>query len=279
MIAPYKDELLYSVLARDYIRSGCVNFSNYTRQIYEEPIKKAANIEFINPLKPKIRSQLEEYKPIEDFTMYSFYSMFMKDEEKQAALRTVQETEGYYYKSLPIPAPKNGQKRYLRYCPRCAKEDREKYGETYWHQSAQMAGIDICYKHGCYLHDSPIEIAGNKKEDLFPAELYAEKEEAKFGKTDTGWILARYTNRLRNNSFKLTVVDFKELLEGTKYITPVSKQMNKKKLLKDILDYYDGIRVNTYLLTEYYQIDKILKGTLIQPTMICQILLYLKRTA
>ena len=278
MTAPYKDELLYSVLARDYVRSGCINYSQYARRIYEEPIKKSANIEFLNPLKPDIKRQLEAYQPIEDYTMYGFYSMFMDDEIKGSALNMIRKAEGYYYKVFPIPAPKKRQKRHLRYCSRCAKEDREKYGETYWHQSHQMAGIDICYKHGCYLLDSTIEITGNKKEDFLPAELYAVKNEARFGKTDIDWMLARYTNRMRNNSQKLTSINFKGLLEGTKYITGTSRQMNKKKLLKDIVDYYDGVRMNSYLLMEYHQIDKILKGRLVQPVMICQILLYLKRT-
>lgn len=269
MTTPYEDELLYSVLARDYIRSGCVNYRNYAKQIYEEPIKKAANIEFLNPLKEDIKKQLEAYQPIEDYTMYGFYSMFMDSDKKGIALKAVQEAEGYYYKHLPIPAPKNGQKRYLRYCPQCAKEDRERYGETYWHKSAQMAGIDICHKHGCYLCDSQIEITGNKKEDLYPAELCAINSEVQTG-TDIGWKLAKYTNDLIP---AVSATDIRSLLDGTKYV--VSRQVNKKILLYDITKYFCDVRVNPYLLTEEYQMDKILKGVLIQPVMICQILMFL----
>jgi len=41
----------------------------------------------------------------------------------------------------------------MRVCPLCVKEDRERYGETYWHLSHQLQGIDVCHKHGCYLTD------------------------------------------------------------------------------------------------------------------------------
>lgn len=40
--------------------------------------------------------------------------------------------------------PRTGTDRYLKYCPICAEEDRQKYGEAYWHRSHQIAKLPKC---------------------------------------------------------------------------------------------------------------------------------------
>lgn len=43
---------------------------------------------------------------------------------------------------------------YLRYCPLCAAEDIETYGETYWHRQHQLSEMIYCMKHEIRLVDS-----------------------------------------------------------------------------------------------------------------------------
>lgn len=45
---------------------------------------------------------------------------------------------------------------YLRYCPECAREDIEKYGETYWHRLPQLPGVKFCPKHNCSIKNSSV---------------------------------------------------------------------------------------------------------------------------
>lgn len=46
----------------------------------------------------------------------------------------------------------------LRYCPACAREDIQKYGEPYWHILPQLEGIVVCPKHECRIleADAPL---------------------------------------------------------------------------------------------------------------------------
>ena len=44
----------------------------------------------------------------------------------------------------------------LRYCPDCAREDMERYGETYWHRMSQLPGVEYCLKHGTPIRDSEV---------------------------------------------------------------------------------------------------------------------------
>lgn len=63
------------------------------------------------------------------------------------------------------------RKRYLRYCPACANEDRVQYGETYWHREHQIIHLEVCPKHRCFLKKSNIPISSNATPGLLPAEL------------------------------------------------------------------------------------------------------------
>ena len=48
------------------------------------------------------------------------------------------------------------QKKYLCYCPECAKADRHKYGETYWHMIPQLPGVYVCPIHAVPLEETPL---------------------------------------------------------------------------------------------------------------------------
>jgi hypothetical protein len=54
-------------------------------------------------------------------------------------------------KSLPFltgtMASKIEQPANLRLCPICANEDKNAFGEPYWHRSHQVAGVATCYRH------------------------------------------------------------------------------------------------------------------------------------
>ena len=272
-VKPYPDELLYSVLARMYVRSGSMNYRSFAQTIYEGRIKKSANVEFFNELKEDVKTNLKRYKPIEDYTMYGWYSDFIPNQE--AALDVVRNARPYCSQQLKIPAPKGEIKRYLRYCPKCVREDREKYGEAYWKRFHQMIGVDVCATHGCLLDTSSVEITGSKKEDLYPAELYVNDKAARFPPIDLHWKYARYARRvMRNKSYNYDVSRYiKSILDGTKYVSPRSGSVNIKRLYGDIS--YEFQRMNNiYLLSNQSQITAVLKGILFNPAIICQIAMF-----
>ena len=60
------------------------------------------------------------------------------------------------------------QVKYLRYCPLCAAEDVEVYGETYWHRQHQLSEMIYCMKHEIRLVDSVV-LLKNVKFKCYPA--------------------------------------------------------------------------------------------------------------
>lgn len=52
---------------------------------------------------------------------------------------------------FPIKLSKPYTSTVLKYCPLCMREDRERYGEAYWHVTHQIPYVTICTKHRCRL--------------------------------------------------------------------------------------------------------------------------------
>lgn len=52
----------------------------------------------------------------------------------------------------------------LKYCKECIREDKEKYGEAYWHREHQISGILICDKHNTSLFQVLNEDIKNRQE-------------------------------------------------------------------------------------------------------------------
>ena len=167
----YEDELLYSQLCRYYQRTG------YTRYIFAiddlfmhrtvHPV-----IEWVNEYTHDAMAHITKDSGFETMvrmhTMFPAYTRFLPKERRSSALRSLLTCDGNYYNLIAGQTPR--KKRYLRYCPDCAKEDRKRFGETYWHRKHQIIHVDICPQHKCYLMDSMVQIGSKVKPGLFPAE-------------------------------------------------------------------------------------------------------------
>ena len=167
--APYPDELLYSQLARYYIKSGHIAYIFAAKELFERSTDRP-DVEFLNRFSsdafPVITQNFSIGQIILKHTMFPYYGRFLPKERRMKAFCTMTSMEAGYKNQLAIPKSKDGKQRYLRYCPLCAKNDRKLYGETYWHRIHQMTGMDICPVHKCYLYDSDMAM-GAKTSPVF----------------------------------------------------------------------------------------------------------------
>ena len=60
----------------------------------------------------------------------------------------------------------------------CVNDDRETYGETYWHRKHQIRNMSICTKHKCRLKESTVPAKSEQSFTFCPAESYIGNEEA-----------------------------------------------------------------------------------------------------
>ncbi len=156
----YEDELIYSWLARYVVHSGYSSIADvYTELFGRKTISPSMML--MNNMTNETVSVLSRYKPLRELilhhTMFPEYARFVDPEKRNLLLAECDLTKGNWSSKAVYTLP--GTERKLRYCPECAREDRERYGETYWHRAHQITNIKVCTKHKKYLLDSIVVVS------------------------------------------------------------------------------------------------------------------------
>lgn len=174
----YPDELLYSQIARYHSRSGYARYIYTVSDIYQNGKLVHPSVDFVNKyttdaMKWITRDDVWE-NIVFEHTMYPAYIRFLPKQRRIDAVNGILSCEGNWKNLMCIPLL--NEPRYIRYCPECAKEDREKYGETYWHRAHQIPRIRVCPQHKCFLENSEIPVSSKSSPGLYDAENNIPKE-------------------------------------------------------------------------------------------------------
>ena len=169
---PYPDELLYSVFARYYVRSGYRNYIFVAEDLFLNRSVRP-NFEYFPALKEdvvsKLTANLSFEKIILQHTMFPYHCRFLPKERKEQAINSLISMDSSYHDLILFPKRKTTPT--MRYCPLCVVEDRKNRGETYWHRIHQVLELTICPTHHCYLIKTDLTISGKTSPDLMPAEI------------------------------------------------------------------------------------------------------------
>lgn len=276
----YPDELIYSVLSRYYQNCGYPNYIFCAEDLFVNK-RVRPDIEFINELQPKVLYLLCQNMPIEHLiekhTMFPYYARFLPKERKIKGFEALCNMSGDYNNLLAIPKQKNGEQRYLRYCPMCEKEDRSAYGETYWHRSHQMMGVGFCPKHGCKLINSSIVVHAKASPNFTPAEQEVKEfDNVKYG-NELEIELAKYIGAVFQSAMDMeNDVEVGKFLHsrlyGTKYVSVRGEQRNIKLFTDDFFAFYE--RLSDEGLSELWQIQKIFNGYRFNCLEVCQMAMF-----
>jgi hypothetical protein len=169
---PYPDELLYSIIARYHVWSGNDNMSDSMEQLFGYRSERATLWipKHIIRLAEKTREFGLNYETLlYEHTIFPLITCFLNKASFDHILSTVinehQKENSIcinYYDIYP---------RFMRYCPHCIIDDRDEYGEAYWHRKHQSYGIGMCDKHKCRLKDSAIEVLDSRNNRYVALEL------------------------------------------------------------------------------------------------------------
>ena len=279
---PYPDELLYSQLARYYIKSGHIAYIFAAKELFERSTDRP-DVEFLNRLSsaafPVITQNRSIGQVILENTMFSYYGRFLPKERRMKAFHTMASMESGYKNHLAIPKSKDGKQRYLRYCPLCAKNDRKLYGETYWNRIHQLTGIDICPVHKCYLYDSDMAIGAKISPIFYDADSnIPDCMDIQYSKNELERSIAEYMSAVFSADIDMNsdVTMGKYLhyrMAGTKYLSSRGQQRNIAMLHADFIDYYKSLQNNWF--TELWQIQKVMTGDRVNFYEICLLGMFL----
>ncbi len=276
----YPDELVYSWFCRYYVHSGCFSHKTALQELY---CKKSDYLskEFIGKLNNEAIEQIDEIysldKLVLDHTMYPQYGRFIPLAEKKEALYRLGHNSCDVHYLFPV-LPRNEGERYLRFCPLCVKEDREIYGEAYWHRKHQIRNMCICTKHKCRLVESNVLAKSEQSFTFWPAENYTYDREAVF---ESDLSVIQYMEYLV--SVFDSVMDFNSdipissiLYDGmsrTKYLKPSGRSRYTKMLADDMGEFYGSMGI--YSVASMYQIQRVLLENLYDFSVVCQIAFFL----
>ncbi|MBO5389982.1 MAG: TniQ family protein [Lachnospiraceae bacterium] len=275
----YPDELLYSVLARFYLHSGYPIYTMIAEHLFPNTWKKPC-IEFVGNLKQEILEIILRDITMEELinkhTMFPYYARFIPKADRLKALESIKNMQSGYMDLLKIP---NREPRQLHYCPLCIKEDRQHYGEAYWHRIHQMAGVDVCPIHKCYLKDSGIAIDTFKSSALISIEEMELCTEVIYCNNELENQLAEYIMQIFLEDINMNnEVSVGKFLHGklnfTKYMAKNGGCRKIQLLYNDFKEFFgDNMR---YGITELWQMQCIFMDTRVNLYEICQMAVFLK---
>ncbi len=278
----YPDELVYSLLARYYERSGYIRYIFAAEDLFQSKTVRP-DIEFVNHYTPAVLQMITKEIPIEQViekhTMFPYYARFLPLERRQKGFEALVNMDANIKNLLAIPKRKSLCDRYLRYCPECAKQDREQYGETYWHRIHQMTEVNVCPIHKCFLIDSNVIISGKSSPDLVCAEMSVpERTEVYFCDNILQNRLSEYVAgvfKMPVDLYGATAIGqfLHSKMENTPYRSIRGEQRNITLFHADFAEYYKKLPDNRFI--ELWQIQKVLNGYKYNHYEVCMLALFL----
>lgn len=167
----FPDELLFSVCSRyaersDYHSTAATRSDLFrsTRAIPSADFPSRLGI-LIGVLPPG--HCLTTDRLINDHTLLPLFTPFLSaGRVSRIKIRMSGPNGGYLHGSLGVNTFP-GKLKVFRYCPACVEEDRATYGETYWHRSHHIPGVNLCAAHKIRLRNTDARLRYSRSSVAF----------------------------------------------------------------------------------------------------------------
>ena len=261
---PYKDELIYSVMARYYVRSGYAKYVFVAEDLF---VKRSVrpSFEYLSALSDEVVDQLTKNQSLIDVlvghTMFPYHCRFLPLDRRKTALQSIIRMDKNYHNLILFPKRRTIPT--MRYCPLCVANDRDTYGETYWHRLHQIIELSVCPVHHCYLVDTKYKLSGKLPPDLIPAEIVIPfSEDITQCENERLLAFAEYVRKIfcmpikMDDSISVAAV-LKKKTENTKHRSPRGEVCRISSLYNDFAEYYKGIIDD---IPDQWKVHKLLVG-------------------
>lgn len=157
-------ETLFSLVSRHHFFWGHPLSSRTCEQFFGHG-RAGSQHDFPSCLSKFVELTFGRYGNVEQIakqhTLLAYYASFLRESELKNAIVTMSGDNVKHLKfRLGILTSRFRANHPLKACPDCMREDRAKFGWTYWHIDHQYPGIWICSKHGKLLRESLLKATG-----------------------------------------------------------------------------------------------------------------------
>ncbi|MFL0164764.1 TnsD family Tn7-like transposition protein [Candidatus Clostridium helianthi] len=245
---PYKDELIYSAIARYHYYSGNVDFRDTIEECFGKrtmipTLEIGGNFEYLSKALGK---KYDSESLIAKQTILPYYLPFIDEEIKKEIIGAIKfEGSSSIYTKLGIVAGGICKKAGIFYCSICAAEDIREKGEPYIHREHQLEGILLCPHHGMLLEPYPLKRADVSRLEYIRfreqgMDLKAENIEIKDYEKHLKLAKASYyllDNNL-NKVCKAKIFNRYRYLLYKKDLLKGNNSINQRKLYEEFISYY-----------------------------------------
>ena len=217
-------------------------------------------------------------KLVLEHTMYPQYARFIPLEQKKTALYRLGHDNCDAHHLFCV-LPRYEREQYLRLCPLCVNEDRETYGEAYWHRKHQIRNMGICTKHRCRLVESSVPAKSEQGFVFCPAEHYIGCNKVLFEEDSQMIQFASYLESIFDaptdfaNDIPVSSILY-DGLSRTKYLKPSGRSRYTKMLADNLNMFYGDMGLCN--IASMYQIQRVLLGSRSDFSVVCQIGFFLE---
>ena len=273
----YPDELVYSWFCRYYVHSGSLTHKMALNDLF---CKRSDSLskEFIGNLNPEARERIEKVMSMEDVvlkhTMFPQYARFSIGKEQ--ILNTLINNGAVDVHNVFTVLPRENDDRFLKYCPLCVKEDRARYGETYWHRAHQIRGMKVCAKHRCVLYPSDVSAISYNSFSFYSAEFSVNEKVEAVAADNKLLDYSRYIVNVFNapidfeNKVPISSVLYKALKDKD-YLK--GSQRKTRQLSEDLRRFFNALPMS--YTASFNQVQRVLHGGLYEFSTVCQIAYFL----
>jgi hypothetical protein len=180
-------------------------------------------------------------KLVQEHTMFPQYARFLPLTNRKKALEILsyESCDPHHLFSV---LPRTSEDENLKYCPICVREDREAYGEAYWHRSHQLRQVQVCHKHHCNLKSSTIPAKSEGTYTLCPAEEYVEETVGEGidprALEYTDYVTKIFLSPLNQRKDIPISIILCDGMQGTPYLSGKGNMRFTKRLADDMRSYY-----------------------------------------
>lgn len=157
---PYKDELMYSAIARYHYYIGNTDCKDTLEELFGKR-SITASFEIGSNIDVLARTLGHKYTAgniIKNHTIFPFYSPFLPEDRKKDLIEEIKYKDGKgLYAKIGIIAGSICKKNGIYYCPCCASREIEQYGQAFIHREHQLQGVCICPHDGVELKKYPVD--------------------------------------------------------------------------------------------------------------------------
>jgi len=240
----YKDELLYSGIARYHRTSGNRTQKQTIFDLFGERLVCATTDlpSHIGEMINRISYEYSCNQIINNHTMFPYFSSFMNEARKEDVKQLMEKgaSEGVVHAKLGLLASKVKSPAYLRFCLKCYEEELLD-SEPYWHRTHQLPGVVFCDVHNEMLYESNITLTTQEHKFKFTSLVQVNIKDAKIIEVKSNWIetlqlIAKYSIGLLSPS-KLEKPSYKNSLESLGCIT-FNGRYRFDRLIREVKGYF-----------------------------------------